>query len=185
MDKENDIVEGLRRNRKDAQRHLLQQYGEKVFAQITRIVLRQEDAEEVYQDVFVKAFRHIDSYDPRRASLATWLFRIAYHEALNAIRGKKATIIHLEDSPTELKDISEKEVDKMLGDTDEETISLIEQALEQLSLQDQSLVTMFYYDDLSLKEIAYITDSPSSTIASRLFRIRQKLYHIILALKKR
>lgn len=183
MNQDKDILEGLLRNQADAQRRLLQQYGERVFAQIARIIPSQEDAEEVYQDVFMKVFRHVDSFHEERASLSTWLLRIAYHEALNFVRGKKPPVVSLEDYEPKIEKLSEQDVGDLMNRTDEETIALMEQALQQLLPKDQSLIAMFYYEDLSLKEIAYITDSATTTVASRLCRIRHKMYHIIKELK--
>lgn len=183
MNQDKNILEGLLRNQADAQRRLLQQYGERVFAQIVRIISIQEDAEEVYQDVFLKAFRNVDSYHAERASLSTWLWKIAYHEALNFVRGKKVPIISFEDYEPSMEKLSEQDVDALMNRTDEETLLLMEQALQSLLPKEQSLIGMFYYENLSLKEIAYITDSTKTTVASRLCRIRKKMYHIIKKLK--
>ena len=183
MKQEKDILKGLRAKREDAQRLLLKQYGGMVFSQIVRIVPSREDAEEVYQDVFIKAFRHIESYDEQRASLSTWLMRIAYHEALNFMRGMDVRKIPIEDDVPEIANVPDDEMDGFFGKTDEETIGLIEQALERLSSYEQSLVSMYYYEELSIKEIAYVTDSVPATIATKLFRVRQKLYHIILDIR--
>ena len=71
---------------------------------VRRIVVRQEDAEEVYQDVFVKALQGIGNYDSRKASLATWLNRIAYHEALNFVRKRHPNIVYMEDGHQLTKD---------------------------------------------------------------------------------
>ncbi len=183
MKQEKDILKGLRAKREDAQCLLLKQYGGMVFSQIVRIVPSREDAEEVYQDVFIKAFRHIESYDEQRASLSTWLMRIAYHEALNFMRGMNVRKIPIEDDVPEIANVPDDEMDGFFGKTDEETIGLIEQALERLSFYEQSLVSMYYYEELSIKEIAYVTDSVPATIATKLFRVRQKLYHIILDIR--
>lgn len=183
MKQEKDILKGLRGKQEEAQRLLLQRYGGMVFSQVVRIVSSQEDAEEVYQDVFVKAFRHIESYDERKSSLSSWLMRIAYHEALNYMRGRNIRKITIEDCMPEAVDISNEEVDGFFGKTDDETIGLIEQALERLPSYERSLISMYYYEELSVKEIAYVTDSVPATVATKLFRIRQKLYHIILEIK--
>ena len=179
MAKDNDIIRGLLKGQAVCQRQLLQQYGSRVFAQIARVVHRQEDAEEVYQDVFVKAFRSIASYNPDKASLATWLLRIAYHEALNFVRGSDRHTISLDDYRPQAESIPESEMDMLLDRADHEAVDTIEQAIAKLGTAEQSLIAMFYYDELSTKEIAYITGSTPATIASRLFRTRQKLYHII------
>lgn len=126
MKQEKDILKGLRAKREDAQRLLLKQYGGMVFSQIVRIVPSREDAEEVYQDVFIKTFRHIESYDEQRASLSTWLMRIAYHEALNFMRSRDVRKIPIEDDAPEIANVPDDEMDGFFGKTDEETIGLIE-----------------------------------------------------------
>ena len=142
MNQDKNILEGLLRNQADAQRRLLQQYGERVFAQIVRIIPCQEDAEEVYQDVFLKAFRHVDSYRAERASLSTWLLRIAYHEALNFARGKRLPCLSLENFEPNIGKLPGQDVDVLMNRTDEETILLMEQALQQLHPKEQSLIGM-------------------------------------------
>ena len=149
-----------------------------VFRMVQRIVTRREDAEEVYQDVFVKVLRGIGGYDSRQASLSTWLNRIAYHESLNFVRGKKPTIVYMDDRDLGLDTLEDP------GDApqDEETIRQLEQALAKLPPHEQAIVSMFYYDNMSLADIAFVTGSITSTVGSQLSRIRKKLYRIIKTL---
>ena len=86
------LISALQQHQSAACQRLLSDYGPMVFRMVQRIVPQREDAEEVYQDVFVKAIRGIGGYNPQQASLATWLNRIAYHESLNFVRGKKPTL---------------------------------------------------------------------------------------------
>jgi RNA polymerase sigma-70 factor (ECF subfamily) len=62
---------------------------------------------------------------------------------------------------------------------DEQTVRIVERALDYLPPDELALITMFYFDDMSIKDIAFVTDSISSTVASRLSRTRNKLYRII------
>ena len=120
----------------------------------------------------------IDGYDSRQATLATWLGRIAYHESLNFVRGKKPTLLYIEDSD-QGPDILEAPDD---APQDEETIRQLEQALAMLPPHEQTIVSMFYYDNMSLADIAFVTGSIPSTVGSQLSRIRKKLYRIIKTL---
>ena len=172
------LISDLRQHKSAACQRLLSTYGPMVFRMVQRIVPSHEDAEEVYQDVFVKALRGIEGYNPRQASLATWLSHIAYHESLNFIRGKKPTIIYLEDSD-QGTDMLEAPDD---APQDEQTIQQLEQALAKLPPHEQAIVSMFYYDNMSLADIAYVTGSITSTVGSQLSRIRKRLYRIIKTL---
>lgn len=169
------LISALQQHQPAACQRLLTDYGPMVFRMVQRIVSQREDAEEVYQDVFFKALRSIGSYDSRQASLATWLNRIAYHESLNFVRGKKPTLLYIEESNLG--------TDAMEAPDDvpqnEETIRQLEQALAKLPPHEQTIVSMFYYDNMSLADIAFVTDSNPSTVGSQLSRIRKKLYRII------
>jgi RNA polymerase sigma-70 factor (ECF subfamily) len=65
---------------------------------------------------------------------------------------------------------------------DEETIRQLERALAMLPPHEQAVVSMFYYDNMSLADIAFVTGSIPSTVGSQLSRIRKKLYRIIKTL---
>ena len=139
------------------------------------MVGQREDAEEVYQDVFVKAMTKISTYDPGKAKLSTWLSRIAYNESLNHLRRSKMEFISIDD--IEMRgDCDETQTEETY---DEQIILLLEKAMTLLPSADQTLLSLFYFDDMSLEEIAYITDSKTSTVGSRLSRIRRKLHTII------
>jgi len=172
------LISNLRQRKPAACQQLLTEYGPAVFRMVQRIVTRREDAEEVYQDVFVKALRGIEGYNPRQASLATWLGRIAYHESLNFVRGKKPDIVYMDDSELGI-DTLEAPDD---APPDEQTIRQLEQALAMLPSHEQAIVSMFYYDNMSLADIAFVIGSIPSTVGSQLSRIRKKLYRIIKTL---
>ncbi len=172
------LISNLRQHKPAAWQQLLTEHGPMVFRMVQRIVTRREDAEEVYQDVFVKALRGIEGYNPNQASLATWLGRIAYHESLNFVRGKKPNIVYMDDRDTGI-DSLEAPDDAPL---DEQTIRQLEQALAMLPSHEQAIVSMFYYDNMSLADIAFVTGSIPSTVGSQLSRIRKKLYRIIKTL---
>ena len=172
------LIRDLREHKPAACERLFTEYGPMVFRMVQRIVTRREDAEEVYQDVFFKALRGIEGYDSRLSTLSTWLGRIAYHESLNFVRGKKPTLLYIEDSD-QGSDILEAPDD---APQDEETIRQLEQALAKLPPHEQAIVSMFYYDNMSFADIAFVTGSIPSTVGSQLSRIRKKLYRIIKTL---
>lgn len=170
------LTSRLKQREPAACQQLLSDYGPAVFRIVQRIVTQHEDAEEVYQDVFVKVLQGIDSYDPDQAALGTWISRIAYHEALNSVRGRKPQMVYMEDYNTEVSYAESDSADS------EQTLQQLEQAIDKLQPQEQAVITMFYYDDMSLADIAYVTGSQISTIGSQLSRIRKKLYQIIKTL---
>ena len=170
------FIEQLRKGDRAACQRLVGDYGPAVFQMVRRIVERQEDAEEVWQDVFVKALRGIGSYDNRKASLSTWLCRIAYHESLNFVRTRRPDVVYMDEHELGLNGLDDAPEESAY---DSQTVQALEEALEMLPPHEQAVITMFYYDNMSLADIAYVTGSIPSTIGSQLSRIRKKLYRII------
>ena len=103
-----DIL-ALKRGERSAQREFLSRYAEGVFAFIARMVNNPQDAEELTQDALLKALRHIDSYDAEKASLGTWVKRIAYRLALNYLRRPSRTVLTLDEA---LYEASDEEVEE-------------------------------------------------------------------------
>lgn len=156
---------------------MISSYGPALMTFVGRIVTIQEDAEDVVQETFVSAYKHLEEYDPERASVKTWLHRIAYHEALYLLRRRKRMVqIPLdvdEDIPGELPDAT--------------TAEQLDEAILRLTPEEQMLLQLYYFDQRPLKEIAYITGAAAnslerevSRLSSQLHRIRQRLRMILM-----
>ena len=178
-----DLIAGLRKQSPKAQQQMLDRYGRDVFAQVARLVPGIENAEEVYQDVFVKVFKNINRYDEGKSALRTWILRIAYNEAISFLRHQRPTMVYIEDREGEADSLSETEVEETLGHANAETVQIIRAALKHLPPDERAIITMFYYEEMSLKEIAYVTESIPTTVASKLSRTRKKLCRIINMLR--
>ena len=155
---------------------LVKSHGPALMAFVGRIVKQQEDAEDVLQNTFVAAYQHLKDYDPQRASLSTWLQRIAYHEALYHLRKRKRQVL----LPLDVGD----DIPDELPETT--TAEQLDEAIQKLPPEDHMLLQLYYFDGLSLKEIAYITDTAGnslncevSRLSSQLHRIRQRLRIIL------
>ena len=178
-----NLLQGLRKQSPKAQQQMLERYGNDVYAQVARLVPGRENAEEVYQDVFIKVFKNIMMYDAEKSSLRTWISRIAYNESISFLRHKSMPVIYYEDREGEAEKLSESEVEATSGQPNPETVQLIRAALKHLPPDERAIITMFYYEEMSLKDIAYVTESIPATVASKLSRTRKKLYKIIKMLQ--
>lgn len=197
-------IRALKRGECSAQRIFLSRYAEGVFAFIARLVSNPQDVEELTQDTLLKALRHIDSYDATRSSLQTWLRRIAYRTAINHLRRPSVATVtfnelttsandlytsnaltSLNDFNINAEDMSDDALQQALQMPDDTMTDYLRQALDYLPPDEQTMVNLFYYDDLPLQEIAEILEVPPGTIATRLHRTRKKLFSIILKLQKR
>ena len=178
-----NLIQGLRKQSPKAQQQALDRYGRDVFALVARLITGTENVEEVYQDVFIKVFHYIDRYNEEKSSLRTWISRIAYNESITYLRHKSEPVVYYEDRNGEAEKLSDAEVDETFGQANAETVQLIRAALKHLPPDERAIVTMFYYEEMSLKEIAFVTESIPTTVASKLSRIRKKLYRIIKMLQ--
>ena len=127
--------------------------------------------------------RHIDSYDDKQASLTSWICRIAYRLTLNHLRSRRCEEVSFDENISLISSINETTIQQALSDTSQAMTDLVLQAIEQLTTDEQTLVTLFYYDDRPLNEIAFIMEAPPGTLATRLHRIRKKLSIIIKRLQ--
>ena len=171
MDEQRLIVRILEGHAEDYG-YFLERYGGEVFAIVSRLVPNREDAEELTQDAFVRAYSRLDSFIGR-SSFSTWVCRIAYTVAVSWLRKKRIKYLSIDDHPH----ASDAEVDEVLDD--ESRLEDLRGAISLLRPDEQLLLELFYFESRPLADIAYIFDVEPGTIATRLHRIRRKLYSLM------
>jgi RNA polymerase sigma-70 factor (ECF subfamily) len=160
---------------------LLERYGRFVYSLIVKVVGNREDAEELTQDVFLKAYRSLASFQGN-SRFSTWLYRIAYNVAISATRKKKYEWLTLEDNM--LEQIAEEDTGDVLErGSDDERMERLEAAMKRLSPDERALILLFYRQENSIEEIAVITGLTVSNVKTRLHRIRKKLLLLMTAIK--
>ncbi|TSA28007.1 MAG: sigma-70 family RNA polymerase sigma factor [Bacteroidetes bacterium] len=153
---------------------LVAKHKNMVFSIVLRITQNREDAEEVAQDVFLKAFGSLGSFE-RKSKFSTWLFRIAYNAAISKTRRKKVEFVGLNDRI--ITNYTEDEIQAQSGQLDQqERKMLIDTALKKLPEEDNLLITLFYKAENSVEEISSIMGLSESNVKVRLYRVRKKLY---------
>lgn len=161
---------------------LLDKYSRPVYSLIYRIVSNQEDAEELAQDVFLKAFKNLSGFKGD-SSFTTWIYRIAYNTAISATRKKKREFLAIEDG--QMDNTTEDDLEEIYGSAKtEEQIEQLEAALELLSPEDRGLILLFYMEDKSIEEITIISGLTAVNVKTKLHRIRKKLYIILTEMRK-
>ena len=156
--------------------YFLDRYGQQVFVLVDRIVSCQEDAEELTQDVFLKAFQQLSSFKAE-SSFSTWIYRIATNVAISAVRKKKNDTIRLDESV--FFNLSESQVDEALEDESEEQLQRLQRVMEKLEADERALVTLYYMEEKPLSEVAFILGMMEGNAKVKLHRIRKKLYIFI------
>ena len=157
---------------------LLDRYSQPVFSLIVKIVDNREDAEELTQDVFLKVFRSLSSFQGN-SLFSTWLYRIAYNVAISATRKKKYEWVAVEESLIE--DVHEHAINEEIEQLEkEEQLCRLEKALEQLPPDERALVSLFYMQEKQIDEIVSITGLSVSNVKTRLHRIRKKMFLLMV-----
>ena len=154
-------------------RPLVEKHQDLVFTIVHGIVTSPEEAEEVAQDVFVKAYKKLDDFQGK-AKFSTWLYRIAYNTAISHSRKKKVVVLAMEENTIE--NYSEDEMcDDIMGLSAQEQKKLIHHALSVLPRTDNLIISLFYFHEKDIEEIGEIIGMTSNNIKVKLFRIRRKL----------
>ncbi len=156
-----------------AYRSLVEKHQDLVYTIVHRIVTRAEEAEEVAQDVFIKAFHKMPDYKAE-AKFSTWLYRIAYNTAVSHTRKKKVEFLAVDEQMIEnySEDESRQEI---MGLTTAEQAALINKALSSLPRTDNLIISLYYYHAKDLEEIAGIVGLTPNNVKVKMFRIRKKL----------
>jgi len=162
--------------------YLIDKYKDMVFTLAFRIVKSREDAEEVAQDSFLKAYQKLDSFKGE-SKFSTWLYSIVYRSSLTKIRKKKLDTTDIDsfvlDNHTEDHDFPQIEAIK-----NGEQEKYVKKAIENLGEKDALLITLFYLHNNSIEEIQEITDMSQSNVKVTLFRARKKLHKQLSLLLK-
>jgi RNA polymerase sigma-70 factor (ECF subfamily) len=173
---ESHIIKEILNGKTEQYEYFLDRYGQQVFVLVDRIVSCQEDAEELTQDVFLKAFQQLSSFKAE-SSFSTWIYRIATNLAISAVRKKRNDVLRLDDSV--FANLSDTQVDEALEDDSEEQMERLQQAMNQLEADERALITLYYLEEKPLAEVAFILGMTDGNAKVKLHRIRKKLYVLI------
>ncbi|WP_299437793.1 RNA polymerase sigma factor [uncultured Aquimarina sp.] len=156
---------------------LVERYQNLVYTVVYRMIRNKEEAEEVAQDTFIKAYKSLSNYRGE-AKFSTWLYTIAYRKSLDAIKKNKRFV-----STELIEEISEGEVgivDNALSYLqDKERKQIISDSILKLPEEEAAIVTLYYFEEKSVKEIKEIVGLTEDNIKIKLYRSRKKLYSIL------
>lgn len=152
---------------------LVKRHQRFVFTLAMRFMKTREDAEEVAQDCFVKAYRSLDSFQ-RQSKFSTWLYSIVYTTAMTALRKKRVDTDSIDDENVHVQIENTGGYD--VNNVENKSRSFyLNQAIEQLLPDDATIITLFYKGEQSLEEIAQTMGMEANTVKVKLFRARQRL----------
>lgn len=156
---------------------LVDRYKDMVFSLVIKMTKNKEEAEEVSQDTFIKAFQNLQKFKGE-SKFSTWLYRIAYRTCLDAIKKDKKHRNTYEVNEVTMQHI--KSTDTVLQQLERtERAEVMKACLNQLPMEEKSILWMFYFDELSLKEIIEVTNMSEANLKVKLHRARKRLLGIV------
>ncbi len=172
------LIEQARNGRQTAFAMLVKRYEQYAFTLALRFVKNREDAHEVAQDAFLRAFRYLPDFRGDW-KVSTWLYKIIYSTALNFLRKQNPDIQSLddEDRPVKLPDAGVPDASQEMERQDRN--EALKRAIQLLSPGDAGIITLFYLYEHNLEEICKIMEMTMTNAKTKLCRARQRLKVIV------
>jgi len=153
---------------------LVKRHQRFVFTLALRFAKNREDAEEIAQDCFIKAYRSLASFQ-RQAKFTTWLYSIVYTMAMTSLRKKRLDTDSIDDENTFIQVESQNSGFDTNNAENRSRSFYLNQAIAQLLPDDAMIITLFYKGEQSLEEIGQTMGMEPNTVKVKLFRARQRL----------
>jgi len=156
---------------------LVDRYKDLVFTLAIRMLKNREEAEEVSQDTFIKVYKALSKFKGD-SKLSTWVYKVAYNTCLDRIKKNKRR--HDEVAIDSFTENQLKTLDNALNLMEEkEQQQTIQDCLQELSGKDSFLLTLFYFEELSLEEISKTVNMEANTVKVNIHRARKRLASIL------
>ena len=168
-----ELIEQTLAGNQSAYADLVKRHQRFVFTLALRFVKTREDAEEVAQDTFIKAYRSLTSFQ-QQAKFTTWLYTIVYTTAMTALRKKRLDTDSIDDENMYIQLENQGGFDTNNAENKSRSYYL-NQAIAQLLTDDATIITLFYQGEQSLEEIPQTLGMEANTVKVKLFRARQRL----------
>jgi RNA polymerase sigma-70 factor (ECF subfamily) len=174
-----ELVASALRGSEEAFRDLVLRFERPVYALILRMVHDAEQAEDLAQEVFVKAYRHLASYDPRR-KFASWLFKVAHNSTIDHLRRSQLDTVPLaaeqEDGGGLLAVLADTSAESPAAAAERRDMArALERAIARLRPEYREAVVLRYVEGLAYQEICEVLGLPVGTVKTNLHRARKEL----------
>lgn len=166
------IIKRVLNGDRNAYAILVDKYKDRVFSLVVGIVRNREMAEELSQDIFVKAYTSLKKFR-KDSSFSTWIYRIAYNTSISETRKRKYKTRSFDD---QLERAASLELDEDgSAENLESKHALLTMALEKLHPEEKLILMLYYFEEKSVEEISQSSGLSQSNVKVKLFRMRAKL----------
>src|ERR1700710_492261 len=169
-----ELIEQTLAGNQQAYADLVKRHQRFVFTLAMRFAKGREDAEEIAQDCFIKAYRSLASFQGQ-SKFSTWLYSIVYTTAMTFLRKKRVDTDSIDDENTFIQVESQVSAYDVNNAENKSRSFYLSQAIAQLLPDDAAIITMFYKGEQSLEEIAQAMGMEANTVKVNLFSARQRL----------
>lgn len=178
-DDEQDLIRRARRGDREAFGVLVQRYQQRVVGVARALVHNPDDAVELGQETFIRAFQNLRSFEGR-SSFSTWLYRIASNLAIDWRRRENRYVIARgEEAENELRKIPSGQGDSFAAVARDELSRKVRDALKELTAEHRQVILLREMEGLSYEEISEILSCPRGTVMSRLHYARSHLRSLL------
>lgn len=151
--------------------HLVNRYKDMVYSIAIKILRNHEDAQDLAQDCFVKAYQQLHQFEGK-AKFSTWLYTITYRAAVTKLKERRVDTIAMGDDTDEIGDQMPNQFEQLHN---KQVQQRVKAAINKLPETDALLVTLFYINDLPIREIEEITGLSKPNVKIKLHRARKVL----------
>lgn len=171
------LITAIEKGDTKAYAQLVDRYKDLVYTLAIRMLKHKEEAEEVAQDTFIKVFKSLDKFKGD-SKFSTWIYKVTYNTCLDRIKKNKKHFndVAIDEYTFNKLDTIDNALDNIIK---EEKSTLIKQCINKLPEDSSALLTLFYFEELSLDEISKIINIEANTVKVKLFRARKKLAVIL------
>eukprot|EP01136_Pigoraptor_vietnamica_P008140 Opistho-1_new@43107 len=169
-----DIIQSVLLGNKAAYAVLVERYQSYVYTIINRLIPVREEAEDVSQEVFVKAYLSLAGFKGT-SKFSTWLYTIAHTTAVSHLRRSRPDVVFAEEST--IANIADRQPEYLQPNHSLRTA--VNSCIKQLPPDDAEIITLFYLAEQSIEEIGMIMKMEPNTAKVKLHRARQKLKDIV------
>jgi len=169
-----ELIEQTLTGNQAAYAELVKRHQRFVFTLAMRYAKVREDAEEIAQDCFIKAYRSLASFKGQ-AKFSTWLYSIVYTTAMTFLRKKRVDTESIDDENNYVQIENQASAYDVNNAENRSRSFYLDQAIAQLLPDDSAIITLFYKGEQSLEEIAQAMGMETNTVKVKLFRARQRL----------
>lgn len=180
---DNELVKSILAGNQESYSYLVNKYKNMVFSVCFRILENREEAEDISQEVFVKAYFSLHKHKNKESKFSNWLYRIAYTTSISKKRKFKLRKLNIEELDYN-QSVNFNVNDAFLELEKKERKLIVRDAIDRLKNDEKLIVHLYYFLECSIEEISFITKQSKEYIKLKLYRVRLKIKNFLVSKKQ-